>query len=187
VVKASSVQLTPPSELPPTPEPPLSPSAQALKWLDSIPGISQRVAEIILAEIGLNMARFPSAAHLASWTGLCPGHNESGGKRRSGRTTKGSRWLRQALVEAAQAAMHTQDTYLSAQGRRLTARLGKKKAVIAVAHSLVVIIYHVLSRGETYKDLGGDYFTQLDHPALQRRALRQLEGLGYKVNLEKVS
>lgn len=165
----------------------LSQHEQALEWLDTIPGINRRIGEIILAEIGLEMNRFPSAGHLASWAGLCPGHNESGGKRRSGKTTKGSRWLRQALIEAAQAAMHTRDTYLSAQGRRLTARLGRKKAVVAVAHSILVIIYHVLSRGEEYKELGGDYFSKLDQESVKRRALRQLASLGYRVELEKAS
>ena len=163
----------------------LSQSQQALAWLDSIPGINRRIAEIIVAEVGLDMSRFPSAGHLASWAGLCPGHNESGGKRRSGKTTKGSRWLRQALIEAANAAMHTRDTYLAAQGRRLTARLGRKKAVVAVAHSILVIVYYLLLRGEEYKELGGDYFNRLDQESVKRRALRQLEHLGYKVELEK--
>lgn len=163
----------------------LSEIEQALAWLDSIPGVNQRIGEIILAEIGRDMTRFPSAGHLANWVGLCPGHNESGGKRRSGKTTKGSRWLRQALIEAAQAAMHTRDTYLAAQGRRLTARLGRKKAAVAVAHSIVVIVYYLLKRGEYYKELGGDYFSKLDQEAIKRRALRQLESLGYKVELAK--
>jgi transposase len=158
---------------------------QAVSLLDSIPGISQRLAEIILAEIGLDMSRFPSAAHLASWAGLCPGHNESAGKRYSGRTTKGSRWLRQGLVEGAQGAMNTRDTYLQAQGRRLTKRIGKKRAVIAVAHSLIVIIYHVLKKKVAYSDLGTDYFSRQDEDRTRRRALRQLQNLGYTVELQK--
>src|SRR5215213_4180257 len=118
----------------------------AVELLDSVPGISQRAAEIVVAELGSDLSRFPSAGHLASWAGMCPGNRESGGKRLSGKTRKGSQWLRQALVEAAQGAMRSRDTYLNAQGRRLAGRRGLKKAVIAVGHTILVIAYYMLTR-----------------------------------------
>lgn len=161
----------------------LSPFEQALELLDSIPGVNERIAEIVLAEIGHDLSRFPSAAHLASWAGVCPGNNESAGKRLSGRTRKGSRWLRQALIEAAHGAGRTKATYLGAQFRRLAARRGKKKAIMAVAHSILVIVYHVLTRREPYRDLGVNYFDERDRAAVERRTIRRLERLGYRVEL----
>ena len=162
----------------------LRPFEAALERLQTIPGVGRRVAEILLSEIGVDMRRFATAAHLASWAGLCPGQHESAGKRSSGRTRRGNPYLRAALVEAAQAAAHTKATYLAAQFHRLTARRGRKKAAVAVAHTILVIVYHLLTRGTLYQDLGVRYFDERDRRAVERRAIRRLEGLGYKVSLE---
>lgn len=139
---------------------------EAVAFLDSIPGINQRAAEGILAEIGIDMSRFPTAGHLASWAGMCPGNNESAGKRLSGKTRKGSPWLRKVLVEAAHAAAHGKNTYLSALYHRIKARGGGKRAMIAVGHTILVAIYHMLDRCLSYQELGGNYFDEHD------RALR---------------
>jgi transposase len=152
--------------------------------LDTVPGVSRRVAEVLLAEIGANLTRFPTAHHLASWAGVCPGNNESAGKRKSGQTRKGSRWLRQVLVEAAQAAARSKHTSLGAQYRRLALRRGAKKAIMAVAHSLLLIVYYVLTRHEPYRDLGANFFDERDREAVQRRLVRRLERLGYQVALQ---
>ena len=152
--------------------------------LQTIPGVGLRVAEVIVSEIGVDMRRFPSDGHLASWAGVCPGSNESGGKRRSGRTTKGSIYLRNALVQAAWAATHTKETYLAAQYKRLVKHKGKNRALVAVGHSILVIIYHVLLRKESYGELGGDYFDKRNVEVQRNRLVRQLERLGMKVTLE---
>ncbi|MEW5867598.1 MAG: IS110 family transposase [Bacillota bacterium] len=165
----------------------MRPFDQAVEAIDEIPGIGRRIAEEVLAETGTNMDRFPSAAHLASWAGLCPGNNESAGKRKSGRTRHGNPHLRQALVEAAQAAAHTKDTYLSAQYHRIAARRGAKRAAVAVAHSMIVIIYHMLREGTAYQDLGSNHFDELNRNATVRRAVKRLEALGYKVTLEEAA
>jgi transposase len=157
---------------------------QAIALLDSIPGINQRIAEIFIAEVGTDMQRFPTAGHLASWVGICPGNHQSAGKQIRGTTRKGDRWLRQALIEAAQGAMRTKDTYLSAQGRRLTHRRGKKRAVVAVAHTILIIAYHVLQRQQPYQDLGSNYFDERERSAVERQSVRRLEKLGFKVTLE---
>ena len=163
----------------------LAPFSPLLALLCTIPGVSTRVAEVILAEIGTGMERFPTAAHLASWAGLCPGNNESAGKHFSGQTRKGSKWLRMALVEAAKAASRSKGTYLAAQYARLKGRRGHKRATIAVAHSILVIAYYLLERGEPYADLGADYFTDRQSTqAYKNRLVRQLERLGHKVTLE---
>jgi transposase len=164
----------------------MRPFEDALERLDTITGIGRRIAELVVAELGTDLGRFPSAEHLASWAGLCPGNDESAGKRRSGKTRKGNPWLRSALVEAAQAAGRSKDTYLAAQFRRLAARRGKKRALIAVAHSILVAIYYLLTRSTVYEDLGGDYFDRRDQQALERRLVGRLEALGNKVILEKV-
>lgn len=158
-----------------------------VELLDTIPGVNQRIAQIVLAEIGADMSRFPSACHLASWAGLCPGNNESAGKRYSGRTRKGSKWLRQVLMEAAHAAVRTKETYPAAQYRRLAARRGKKRALVAVAHTLLTIVYYVLKRQEPYRELGGNYFDERDRSAVKRRLVKRLQNLGYNVSLESVA
>jgi transposase len=161
--------------------------AEAVVLLDSIPGINQRSAEGILAEIGIDMTRFPTAGHLASWAGMCPGNHESAGKRLSGKTCKGSPWLRNLLVEAAHAAARSKNTYLSALYHRIKARGGAKQALIAVGHAILVAIYHMLSRAQSYQDLGGNYFDEHDRKAVEKRLVRRLEKLGYQVSLEPVT
>lgn len=162
----------------------LRPFQAEIQRLDTIPGINRSIAEVLLAEIGPDMNRFPDGHHLASWAGMCPGHNESGGKRQSGKTRKGNRWLRQALIEAAHGASHTKDTYLSSQYRRLVGRRGKKRALVAVGHSLLVIAYHVLNRQATYVELGSNYFDQLHRCRLEQNLVQRLQKLGYTVTLE---
>jgi transposase len=147
--------------------------------LDAIPGVGRRTAEVIVAEIGTDMTPFPSAGHLASWAGMCPGNHESAGKRRSGKTRKGSKWLRTALVEAGQAAGHTKDTQLRALYERLLPRCGKKRAVVAVGHRILVIAYYLLKTGQAYHELGFDYLDQPDKERQAARLQRRLERLGY--------
>jgi transposase len=165
----------------------LHPFEQMLAHLDTIPGVNQRVAEIILAEVGTDMTQFKDAQHLASWAGLCPGNHQSAGKRLSGRTRKGNVALRRVLTEAAHAAGKTKQTYLGAQYRRLAGRRGKKVAVVAVAHSILVIVYYILKRGEDYKDLGVNHYQEIDQAklGLEKRYVKRLEKLGYEVNLKK--
>jgi transposase len=161
----------------------LEPTSAAVELLDGIPGIGRRIAEILIAEIGSDMTRFPSAAHLASWAGVCPGNNQSAGKRLGGKVRSGNRWLRTALVEAAQAAGRTRGTYLGAQFRRLMRRRGKQKAAMAVGHSILVIAWHLLTRSTEYQDLGPTYFDERDRRLVERTLVRRLEGLGYRVAL----
>src|SRR5215210_5473966 len=160
------------------------PDEDTVARLDTIPGIGRAVAEALMAEIGTDLTRFPGPKHLASWAGLCPGNHESAGKRRGGATRKGSPWLRACLVQAAHAAARTKGTYLAAQYRRLAARRGRAKAAIAVAHSILIIAYHVLMKGTVYCDLGGNYFDERDRQAVERRLVHRLEGLGYTVSLQ---
>ena len=160
------------------------PFAAEIELLDAIPGVSRRTAEVLVAEVGVDMTRFPSAGHLASWAGMCPGNHESAGKRKSGKTRKGSPWLRSALVEAAHGAGRTKNTYLGAQFRRLLPRRGKKRAAVAVGHSILTIAYHVLTTREPYTDLGVDYFDKRNREAAGRRLVRRLNALGYEVHLE---
>jgi transposase len=164
----------------------LAPFAQTMQRLQTIPGISERTAQTVAAEIGLDMTPFPTAEHLASWAGLCPGNDQSGGKRRSGRTPMGNRWLKQILVQAAWAASRTKDTYLRAHYHRLARRRGKKRAVLGVAHSLLRIVYFVLKRGTAYQDLGAEYLDRRAEDRLTQQLVRRLESLGHKVTLEKV-
>lgn len=163
----------------------LAPFREAVDLLMTIPGVARRTAEVIIAETGGDMAVFGSADRLASWAGMCPGNNESAGKRRSGRTRKGSKWLRSALVESGFAAGRTKNTYLAAQFWRLAGRRGRKRAAVAVGHSILVIAYHVLDRRQPYAELGGDYFaSRLSDQAHTRRLVAQLERLGHKVTIE---
>lgn len=160
-----------------------SEAEKVLERLLTIPGIGIRTAQVIVAEIGIDTSHFPSADHLASWSGLVPGQNESAGKRKPARARPGNKSLRSALVEAARAAARTKSTYLAAQHARLSRHLKGKKATVALAHSLVIIIYHVLN-GAVYQDLGPDYFIERDRKELERRALRDLARLGYDVSLK---
>jgi transposase len=162
----------------------LQPVALEVALLDTIPGVSQQIAHVILTEIGPDLSRFPSARHLASWAGLCPGNNESAGKRYSGKTRKGSPYLRNALVEAAHAAVRTKNTYLAAQYRRIAARRGRKRALVALAHTILTIIYLILKRKEPYHDLGGNYFDEHDRQAVEKRLVHRLRKLGYDVALQ---
>ena len=162
----------------------LRPFEATLTQLETIPGVGRRAAEIIIAEMGTEISRFPSAAHLAAWAGMAPGNNESAGKRRSGKTRKGNPHLRTLLVETGQAAGRTKGTYLAAQYRRLAARRGQRRAAVAVGHTILGIIYYLLKRGTTYQELGGDYFDERDRQGVERRLVRRLEALGNKVTLE---
>jgi transposase len=162
----------------------LAAEQEAIALLDTIPGVSQRTAELLLAEIGTDMTRFPNAKHLASWAGMCPGHSESGGKRLSGKTRKGRRWLRQVLVEAAHVAAKAKQTYLAAQYKRIAARRGKKRARMALGHTMLVIVYTLLTRKQPYQDLGAAYFDALEQQRVERRLGRRLERLGYRVSLQ---
>lgn len=160
------------------------PFEQTIALLDTIPGVARRTAEVLIAEIGTDMSRFPTADHLASWAGLAPGNNESGGKRRSGKTRKGSPWLRAALVEAAHGAGLKKDTYLQAQYRQLVRRKGKKRAAVAVAHSIIVIAYHVIKEQRPYSDLGADYLDRRRRDAAEQRLVAQLRARGYTISRE---
>lgn len=165
----------------------LQPYQEALDLLQTIPGVGKRTAQIILSEVGVDIARFLTARHLASWSGLCPGLNESAGKNHSGRTPKGSPWLKAALVQAAHAAARTRSTFLASQYRRLAARIGAKKAAIAVAHSILVIVFRVLTDHAPYRDLHPDSFDTRNRERSSRRLTHRLEQLGYKVTLEPVA
>jgi len=161
------------------------PFGEELSQVDSIPGVGKRSAQEILAEIGVDMSRFQTDAHLSSWAGVCPGNHESAGKRKSGRTRKGNNHLRRTLVDCAHAAARTKNTYLSAQYHRIAARRGAKRAAVAVAHSILVIVYHILKKHQPYIELGPDYFDKRRESAVIHRAVATLESLGYKVELKK--
>jgi len=162
----------------------MDPFQWAVSLLKTIPGISRLAAWTILAETGVDMEQFPSAGHFASWAGLCPGNNESAGKRLSGTTPDGNRWLERVMCQVAWAASHTRASYYASQFRRLAAKRGTKRATIAVAHSLIETIYHILQRRQPFEDLGGDYFERLHGENYQRYLVRKLEERGYKVILE---
>jgi transposase len=164
----------------------IAPFEKAVELLCTIHGVQRRTAEVIIAEIGVDMSVFPTAKQLASWAGQCPGNDQSAGRRRSGKTRKGSKWLDWALEEAAMAAIRTKDSYLAAQYARLRPRRGHKKALGAVKHSIICICWHMLSTGELYTDLGGDYFRKRDPERLTKRLIAQLESLGHKVILEEL-
>lgn len=162
----------------------IAPFARQRDLLMTIPGVKQRTAEVLIAEIGVDMNAFPTPKHLASWAGMCPGNDESAGKRRSGKTRKGSKWLRATLTEAAPAATRTKNSYLAAQYQRLRGRRGHSKAVTAVGHSILTAAWHMLDTGELYRDLGADYYTRKNPDRLTKRLIRQLEALGHHVTLE---
>ena len=161
---------------------------EEIQRLLTIPGIERKTAWTIVAEIGVgrDLSAFADAQHLASWAGLCPGHRESGGKRMSGRTRKANRYVKRALCQAAWAASHTKDTYLSAFYRRMSIRKGAPKAVMALAHHLLVIVYQVLRRGEQYVEFGGDYYDRSNKPKVVARLVTRLRKLGYEVDLKAV-
>jgi transposase len=162
----------------------LTPLHAAVELLSTIPGVKQRTAEVIIAEIGVDMSRFPSERHLASWAGQCPGNDQSAGKRRSGKTRHGSKWLDSALTEAANAAVRSNNAYLAAQYQRLRPRRGHGRAIGAVKHSILTSCWHMLQTGELYRDPGGDYFSRRDPERATRRLIAQLERLGHTVTLE---
>jgi transposase len=165
----------------------LAPFAQQLTQLDTIPGINQRTAEVVIAELGVDMSAFPSDGHLTSWAGICPGNNESAGKRKSGKTRKGNRWLRTALIEAAKAAANTKDSAFQARYRRVMPHRGHNKATVAVAHAILRTIYHMLAEGTTYRELGAEYYDRRHKQRVTRRAIQTLERLGYRVVLESAA
>jgi transposase len=157
----------------------------AVALLDTIPGVDRRAAEVMLAEMGLDMSQFPTAGHLASWAGLAPGNHQSGGKRYSGRTTKGNRFLSSIMVQGAWSAVRTKDTFLKSRYHRLAARRGKKRAIVAVAHSMLVSAWHMLTYQQPYQELGGDYFDQRKKETKVSYLVRRLEKLtGGSVSIE---
>jgi len=163
------------------------PFEEMVTLLDTIPGVARQTAEIIVSEIGVDMSRFESADHLAAWAGVAPGNNESAGKRLSGKTRRGNKALGVALNQAAHAVAHMKNTYLSAQYHRLAGRRGQKKAIVAVAHSILVIAYHMIQRKEPYHELGGDYFDKRRPEASAKRLVKRLEQLGFSVSLVQAS
>jgi len=165
----------------------IEPFRDSVEQLKSIPGVSNIVAHVLVGEVGTDMSRFPTAGHLISWAGLCPRNDESAGKRRSTRLRKGDNWLKTTLVQAAWAAARKKGSYLQAQFLRLRSRRGPKKAVIAVAASILTAAYHMLKDGTFYEDLGGDYFQRRDHERIKRRLLQRLESLGYQVELRQAA
>jgi transposase len=160
------------------------PFEHAVTLWQTIPGIEWVTACNLVAEIGVNMDRFPSAQHLASWAGLCPGNHESAGKRMSGKTRDGNRWLRRTLCQAAWAVSRKKDCYLSAQFRRIAARRGMKRAIIAVAHTILVLAYTMLKTDRVYQELGAAYLEQINKDQLQRYYLKRLQRLGLTVTVD---
>ncbi len=162
----------------------IAPFEKAVELLCTIPGVQQRTAEVLIAETGADMSKFPSAKHLASWAGVCPGQRESAGKRKSAKTRKGSPWLRATLIESARAASRTKETYLSERYRQLARRRGDKKAIIAIAHEILTATHHMLSTGELYRETGPAPLREHAAERVRNRAIKQLERLGHKVTLE---
>jgi transposase len=160
---------------------------EAIALLATIPGVARRTAEVLVAEIGTDLSRFPSAQHLASWAGMCPGNAESGGRRLSGRTRHGNAWVRRTLAEVANVVSRMKGTSLAAQFRRLAARRGKSRAMVAVGHSVLVTIYHMLTRREPYHELGAPYCDEHERDHVQRRLVHRLERLGFAVTLEALT
>jgi transposase len=165
----------------------IGPFEYAVALWQTIPGIERVTACSLVAEIGVDMRQFPSARHLASWAAVCPGNNESGGKRKSGKTRDGNRWLRRTLCQAAWAVTRKKKCYLSAQFKRIAARRGVKRAVMAVAHTMLVTAYTMLKKGRSYQDLGGDYLERINKDQLQRYFVKRLQNLGLKVTIQSVT
>jgi transposase len=165
----------------------VAPFEPLLTALDTIPGVKRIGAISILAETGGDMRHFPTAGHLCSWGAMCPGQNESAGKRRSGKTRKGNRYLRATLIQAALGAMHSNGTALQARYRRVKRQRGHKRAVVAVGHQILEIAFYIMRDGVTYHELGADYFSKRDAERTMRRSVRQLEALGYRVTIEKAA
>ena len=160
---------------------------EEIERLDQITGVNRRIAEVILSEIGTDLSRFPTEKHLTSWAGICPGNHESAGKRLSGKIRKGNVRLRQALIEAAHGAAHSKGTFLGELYRRLARRIGKYRAMVAVAHRILVIIYHMLVKNEDYKELGANFYDERGRAKLERGLVRRLRKLGYEVSLQPAS
>lgn len=165
----------------------MQPFTRERERLQTIPGVKKGVSATMIAEMGVKMEVFPSAAHLASWAGLCPGNRQSGGRRKVQHVRKGNRYLKQQLTQSAWAAVREGDNYLAAQYHRIVPRRGKKRAIMAVAHSIAVIAYHMLKEGKDYSDLGADYFLKLNQDAITKRCLRQLHEVGWEVTLTRVA
>jgi transposase len=163
------------------------PFEEAVVLLDTIPGVARRTAEVLIAEMGTDMSRFPTAKHLAAWAGVAPGNNESAGRQRSGKTRQGNKPLGAALNQAAHAAARTKNTYLSAQYHRLARRIGKNKAIVAVSHSILVIAYHLIKRHEPYQELGSDYFDKRNPEVTAKRLVKRLEQLGFQISVQKTA
>jgi transposase len=158
--------------------------AQVLERLDEIPGINRRVAEVIVAEVGTDMKQFPTVGHLIAWSGLCPGNNQSGGRRRSARTRPGDKTLKRVMVQAAHAASRKKGSFFKARYHRLAGRKGRKRALVAVGRSLLCSVYHLLARGTRYTDLGQDYYERRNPEQLARKLARRIEKLGFKVEVQ---
>jgi len=164
----------------------MEPHQEIIQRLETIPGVKKKTIETLIAEIGSDMSRFPSHAHLASWAGLSPGNHESAGKRKSGRTNHGDKWLKATLVEAAWAASKTKGSYLKARYHRLVSRRGKKRAAVAVGHTILIIAYHIIKEQCVYLELGADFFDRLNEQHLVNRLTKRIAALGYKVDIEKL-
>ena len=165
----------------------IAPFFQEIQLLDTIPGVDRKIAEAIIAEIGVDMSRFPTSNHLASWAGLCPGNNESAGKRKSGKTRKGDQWLKRHLIEAAFAVSHSKDNYLTALYHRIAHRRGVKKATIAVAHAIIVMAHNIISKKIPYREFGADYFDRLNETYIKHSSIQRLESMGYEVILKPLA
>jgi transposase len=164
----------------------MEPHREISQRLSTIPGVKKKTIESLIAEIGTDMSRFPSHAHLASWAGVSPGNNESAGKRKSGRTTHGDKWLKATLVEAAWAASKTKGSYLKSRYHRLASRRGKKRAALAVGHTILITAYHIIKEQLVYKELGAEFFDRLNEQHLLNRLTKRIAALGYKVDIEKL-
>lgn len=160
--------------------------ATACRMIEDVPGIGTSSAQVVISVIGTDMSRFPTDKHISKWSGLCPGNNESANKRRSGKTTKGNKLLKTTLITCAHSAVKVKDSFFSAQFARISARRGTKRAYVAVAHSMLIAIYHILSTGEMYKDLGSNYYNQFNKERKASTMLRKLKELGYEVTIAAV-